>query len=60
MELGCTVTHIGGGYAITAGHCFSNPYLPGEYGFFFEKDVSCNKMSAQPISKYDVSFWCQR
>ena len=56
MELGCTVTHIGGGFGITAGHCFSNPYLPGRYGFFFEKDVSCNYISGQDSSKYDVSF----
>ena len=56
MELGCTVTHIGGRFAITAGHCFSNPYLREDRASFFVKDVSCNYVSGLPNSKYEVSF----
>ena len=56
MELGCTVTHIGGNYAITAGHCFSNPYLRDDKASFFVKDVSCNYLSGLPLSAYNVSF----
>ena len=56
MELGCTVTHIGGKYAITAGHCFSNPYLRDDHSSFFVKDVSCNYLSGMPLSSYSVSF----
>ncbi|MBG08886.1 MAG: hypothetical protein CME68_09020 [Halobacteriovoraceae bacterium] len=56
MELGCTVTHIGGNYAITAGHCFSNPYLREDKASFFVKDVSCNYLSGLPLSAYNVSF----
>ena len=56
MELGCTVTHIGGGFGITAGHCFSNPYLREDRSSFFVKDVSCNHVSGLPLSAYDVSF----
>ena len=56
MELGCTVTHIGGRFAITAGHCFANPYLREDRASFFVKDVSCNYVSGLPNSKYDVSF----
>ncbi len=29
MQLGCTVTHIGKGIAITAGHCFSQSHFQG-------------------------------
>lgn len=37
MELGCTVTHVGNGLAITAGHCLSqSPY----YGV--KNNYSCN------------------
>ena len=56
MELGCTVTHIGGGFAITAGHCFANPYIREDLANFFVKDVSCNYVSGLPNSEYDVSF----
>ena len=37
MRVGCTVAHIGRGYGITAGHCFSR-MLVGKKG----KNLNCN------------------
>ena len=37
MRVGCTVTHIGGGIALTAGHCFSRSHFEG-----VEKARPCN------------------
>ncbi len=31
MKLGCTVSHLGAGYAVTAGHCFTKHKIPGKY-----------------------------
>jgi V8-like Glu-specific endopeptidase len=56
MDIGCTVTHIGNQYGITAGHCLANPYIGGDRAFYFVKDVSCNYMSRMPLSTYNVSF----
>ncbi|MFK7824322.1 MAG: serine protease [Oligoflexales bacterium] len=37
MRLGCTVTHIGGGIGITAGHCFSRSFFEG-----IQRNKPCN------------------
>lgn len=37
VRVGCTVTHIGGGLGLTAGHCFTSKYLDG-----MQKNLKCN------------------
>jgi len=45
MELGCTVTHVGRGIAITAGHCFASSNFQG-----VKKNLPCSE------SKYSIHW----
>ena len=51
MQLGCTVTHIGKGIAITAGHCFSQSHFQG-----IIKDQRCSNDKFKTFEKIWVEI----
>lgn len=59
MKLGCTVTHIGNGYAITAGHCLASASFFGPGYYRRIEDESCNSQSGSSIKDYAV-VWGNR